>query len=199
MTGRRRLSYPQTQALTALGEHRAKMLGHKAEFEARKAAEYAAEFNELEDQEAQLVAALLDLDTPKIRIAEVMGTKNYGNLAVLHSRASAYRKYVDEVPVVQEPEIDADMLDAQAKAFLYRLRQDVQHIDSSDDNEYGEYREDWGIPNVGVLTFLCWEEDGETKATLEALEGIDDPNLRAHLFADYAEDIMKIVYRKENT
>lgn len=176
MGARRRLTYAQTDLLNTLAGHKAKFEGHRAEFEARKNREYEEEKRGLEEAVTDTMAALLDLGTPKIRIAEMLGTRNYGNLARLDELAQAKRTAVDGEPVtptlthpddapVQEEEGAVDEIDACAAALAWladiapdewgTLQADLEN--ETAENEYGEWFETWSTLHEGeTVEFLRW-------------------------------------------
>lgn len=190
MTGRRRLSYPQTQALALLGQQRAKIAGFKAEFEARKAAEYAEAVSDMVEEQAQIVANLLDMGTPKIRIAEVMGTKNYGNLQALDAIASKYRT---EAPAQEKPAevapVDEDLVAKEIRGVLDYLDHFTKTV-TTPPNEHGEWEETWELDGV-ALTVLCWDEgrnllfvEGPSDDAARTLENDHNDYILEHLYAE---------------
>ncbi len=176
MGARRRLTYAQTDLLNTLAGHKAKFEGHRAEFEARKNREYEEEKRGLEEAITDTMAALLDLGTPKIRIAEMLGTRNYGNLARLDELAQAKRQTQDGEPVVpalthpddapvqaEEGAVDEIDVEAAAQAWLAEIAPDDVGTLNADlenetaENEYGEWFETWSTLHEGeTVEFLRW-------------------------------------------
>jgi hypothetical protein len=179
MGARRRLTYAQTDLLNTLAGHKAKFEGHRAEFEARKNREYEEEKRDLEEAITDTMAALLDLGTPKIRIAEMLGTRNYTNLARLDALAQAKRKAQDGEPVVptlthedgapvpeEEGAVDEIDVAAAAQQWLAEIAPDdlgtlnAQMETETEENEYGEWFETWSTLHDGeTVEFLRWYDD----------------------------------------
>lgn len=188
MGARRRLTYAQTDLLNTLGGHKAKFEGHRAEFEARKNREYEVEKRDLEEAITDTMAALLDLGTPKIRIAEMLGTRNYTNLARLDALAQAKRKVADteigaaptlthdgDAPVQEEAgAVDEIEVEAAARQWLADIAPDedgtlhAQMEDETEENEHGEWYETWSTRRTGErVEFLRW--DGGASGTQTSL------------------------------
>ena len=191
MTGRRRLSFPQSQALALLGRQRAKIAGFKAEFEARKAAEYAEAVSDMVEEQAQIVATLLDLGTPKIRIAEAMGTKNYGNLTALDALAQQYRQAPDAP--AQEADVLRDQIDEALgleQEFLASVRSgSFQHVGQTQPNKHNEWEEIWKSDD-NTITVLAWPEGRSVLDIQGEAEGL-------RLEENYNDEILEALYGEQ--
>lgn len=189
MTGRRRLSFPQSQALALLGRQRAKIAGFKAEFEARKAAEYAEAVSDMVEEQAQIVATLLDLGTPKIRIAEAMGTKNYGNLTALDALAQQYRQAPDTTAPAQEEQVVAEVAGLEQE-FLASVRSgSFQHVGQTQPNEHNEWEEVWKSAD-NTITVLAWPEGRSVLDIQGEAEGL-------RLEENYNDEILEALYGEQ--
>lgn len=216
MGARRRLTYAQTDLLNTLAGHKAKFEGHRAEFEARKNREYEEEKRGLEEAITDTMAALLDLSTPKIRIAEMLGTRNYGNLARLDELAQAKRQTQDGEPVVptlthpddvpvqeQEGAVDEIDVEAAAQAWLAEIAPDengtlnAQMETETEPNEYGEWFEEWStlVPGERV-EFMCWTDNGgDLQTRLMRVRNDDLPGaVKLHLANHWNAEVVSAFY-----
>lgn len=143
------LNFAQAQGLNNLVEQRGKLLTLQARLEL----EYAQQRSDLLDEQAQLVANLLDMGTPKVRIAEALGTKNYGNLKEVDARAQQYRKSPETPAPAEIPAFDASV-QILTKTRTNRDGKSEEYLEAADPEEV--------VRAMGAL-LLVEEKDYETE------------------------------------
>lgn len=207
------LTVSQAEMLNSLAQRKGGLRQQEAEMRARHELELAKLRENLLDEQAQLVAALLDSGTPKVRIAEALGTKNYGNLKEMDVLAQQYRKSPETPAPAEIPAFDASV-QILTKTRTNPEGKTVEYLEAADPEEvarslgelvyveavdygtevvrkYLPTNNEW-VQAVGVTTY----DDGDERVTSveTSLE-----NLRVMRLTDTVEAMILAAREKEDT